>query len=74
MLSVKIGSLGAPFTVYYSGSYTIRPGWGLQLTIIFSPRQAVPVSQNLVITSSDPGHPKVSVQIAGNGSKASSGR
>jgi len=74
MLTISVGSLGGPFVVYYPGGYSIRPGWSLQLTITFTPSQAGTVSQNLIMTSSDPRYPRVSVQVVGNGVKSSSSR
>ncbi len=74
MLTVSVGTLGGPFVIYYPGGYSIRPGWSLQLMISFTPSQAGTVSQNLIMTSSDPSHPRMSVQIVGNGSKPSASR
>jgi hypothetical protein len=69
-LSVDIGTLGAPFAVSASGSHNIAPGGHPQLTITFTPSQVGTASQNLIITSSDPHNPKVTVQVVGNGGKS----
>jgi len=39
----------------------------MNVSITFSPGQIGTVSQNLIITSNDPAHPAVSVQVVGIG-------
>jgi len=66
-LLITFGTLAPPFTVYYTGSYYISPRTGRQFPIGYTPTQTAPVTQYLTITSNDPNHPSMSVQINGGG-------
>lgn len=66
-LTVNVRKLAYPFGVFYSGGYLIQPGSSMNVSITFSPGQIGTVSQNLIITSNDPAHPAVSVQVVGIG-------
>jgi hypothetical protein len=64
-LSVSVGTLAAPFAVYYPGVYNIPPGWTLTLMLSFTPLQTGSASQQLLISTNDPHNPKLTVAISG---------
>jgi subtilase family serine protease len=64
-LSVSVGTLAAPFAVYYPGVYNVPPGWTLTLMLSFTPLQTGSASQQLLISTNDPRNPKLTVAISG---------
>ena len=74
MVSVppEIGTLTAPFAIYYPGTYNIPPGWSLQLMLSFSPVQAGSASEQLIVSTNDPRNPKVTLTLSGVGVSPSS--
>ncbi len=64
-LSVNVGALASPFAVYYPNVYSIPPGWTLKLMLSFNPIQTGTASQQLLISTSDPRNPKLTVAIRG---------
>jgi subtilase family serine protease len=64
-LSVSVGTLAAPFAVYYPGVYNVPPGWTLTLMLSFTPLQTGSASQQLLIGTNDPRNPKLTVAISG---------
>jgi subtilase family serine protease len=68
-LLVNVGSLGGPFAVFYPGGHYIGPRTSLQFTIAYTPSQTAPTRQNLVVTSSDPSLPGLTVPVTGGGGR-----
>lgn len=73
-LSVSVGTLTAPFAIYYPGTYSIPPGLSLQLMLMFSPVKAGAASEQLIVSTSDPRNPKVTLTLSGIGAGTSSAR
>ena len=71
-LLINLGNLTSPFTMYYTGSYYVRPRSGIQFPIGYTPTQTGAVTQNLSITSNDPNNSKVTVQMIGRSGTQSS--
>jgi len=64
-LSVNVGGLATPFGVYYPGTYTIPPSWTLELRLSFEPVQPGSSTQQLLISTSDPRNPMMTISISG---------
>jgi outer membrane protein assembly factor BamB len=66
-LTGSVGSLASPFTVGRPGPFFLGPGEDLKEKITFEPTTAGPMSQSLVVQSSDARKPSVSVTVSGTG-------
>ena len=66
-LTGSVGSLSAPFSVSPSGSFSLEKKKSLRLVITFSPASTTPATGQLTITSNDPTHPSVTVNLTGTG-------
>jgi hypothetical protein len=62
-LSVEVGALTAPFARAGGGNYTIAPRSSVAATIFLSPTGSGTATQLLQISSGDPTHSNVAVQV-----------
>ena len=67
LLSVTVGALNSPFSVYSSGTYKVSPGASLQLPVSFAPTQTGTANAQLQITTNDPTKPTVTIPLTGVG-------
>lgn len=63
-LSIDVGTLAAPFAVSGAGHYSLGPASSISVVIFFSPADCGTAKDSLQITSGDPRHPNVSVQVS----------
>jgi hypothetical protein len=63
-LSIGVGTLAAPFAVSGTGHYSIGPASSISVVVFFSPANCGTAKESLHITSGDPSHPNVSVQVS----------
>ncbi len=66
-LTGSVGSLASPFTAGRPGPFLLGPGEYLKEKILFEPTTVGPMSQWLVVQSSDARKPSVSVKVSGTG-------
>lgn len=62
-LSLQVGALSPPFVVSGAGHYSVAAGSSLPIDIFFSPTRCGTLTESLNITSGDPKHPSVTVQV-----------
>jgi hypothetical protein len=62
-LVLDLGTLASPFSVSGAGHYSIKPGSSVPVMIYFSPANCGTATGSINITSSDPKHSNVTVQV-----------
>lgn len=64
-LTINVGTLPPPFTVFGAGQYTLEPFTSVRVTIVFTPASVGLAEQKLPISSGDPRRPYVNVVVTG---------